>query len=303
MHFGVMTQHFRPHASTAAIRDVAQAAERLGYDSVWCMDHVVMPDVPAIAPFTTLVYDPLVALSYLAACTERVQLGTTVLIIPYRPPLVQASMLATLDAMSNGRLILGAGAGWLEPEFDALGVDFHRRGALTDEYLDAIRHLWTHDRAPFAGPTIRFENIVVEPKPVQQPYPPLWIGGSTPPALRRAARIGDAWHPTSQPPATIARRAERLRAYLKDAGRDDLEMPIIMRAYLKILSPTDRATPRDSLVGTPDEVIAAIHAYRAAGVTGFVLDTFYGHPANQDSTPTDVLTTLDIFARDIMPAV
>jgi probable F420-dependent oxidoreductase len=303
MHLGVMTQHFRRYASTEAIRDVAQAAERLGYDSVWVMDHVVIPDVPETRQFTTLVYDPLITLGYLAACTRRVRLGTTVLIVPYRHPLVQGSMLATLDAMCGGRLILGLGVGWLPEEFAALGIPFERRGALTDEYIAAMQALWTQDRARFAGATVRFENVVVEPKPIQQPHPPLWIGGSTPPALRRAARLGDVWHPTSQPAESIARRAERLRRYAAEQGRDPAAIGIVMRAMLKVLPPGDRATPRHSLIGTPDEILASIRTYQAAGVSGFVLDTFYGSPVTQESTPAEVLATIESFAGEVMPAL
>jgi probable F420-dependent oxidoreductase len=303
LHLGVMTQHFRSHASPGAIRDVAQAAERLGFDSVWVMDHVVIPDVPETRQFTTLVYDPLITLGYLAARTERVQLGTTVLIVPYRHPLVQASMLATLDALAGGRLIVGVGVGWLREEFEALGVPFERRGALTDEYLEAIQTLWSQDRAAFAGPTVRFANVVVEPKPVQRPRPPLWVGGSTAPALRRAARIGDVWHPTSQPPELIARRAARLRDYAERAGRDPAAIGIVMRAMLKVLPPADADTPRHSLIGTPDQIIAAVGAYRSAGVGGFVLDTFYGSRSTEDSTPGEVLVTLEAFAREVMPAL
>lgn len=303
MHFGVMTQHFRQHASTEAIRDVAQAAERLGYDSVWVMDHAVMPDVPEIRQFTTRVFDPLVTLSYLAACTERVRLGTTVLIVPYRSPLVQASMLATLDVMSHGRLTLGLGVGWLRQEFEALGVPFHRRGALTDEYIDAMRALWTQDRAAFTGPTVRFENIVVEPKPAQRPHPPIWIGGSTEPALHRAARVADVWHPVRLSPEGIAERAAHLRQYAKEAGRDGVAIGINSRATLKFLASSDRITVREALIGTPEEIVAAIRAYADAGVGGFVLDTFYGSPLVEDTTPAEVIATLERFAHEVMPAV
>ncbi len=218
----------------AAIRDVAQAAERLGFDSAWVMDHVVIPDVPETRQFTTRVFDPLVTLSYLAACTERVRLGTTVLSVPYRSPL---------------------------------------------------------------------ENVVVEPKPVQQPHPPLWIGGSTPPALRRAARLAALWHPTTRPPESIARRAAVLGQAALTVGRDPATIGFVTRAVLKLLPASDRATSRHSLIGTSDEVAAAIRAYRAAGVTGFVLDAFYGDPAVEDATPAEVLATLETFAREIMPGL
>lgn len=293
-------QHFREHASPEAIGEVAQAAEELGYDSVWVMDHVVVPDVPEAKQFTPLVYDPFLTLAYVAAQTKRIRLGTSVLIVPYRSPLVQAKMLSTLDALCHGRLIVGVGVGWLSQEFEALGVPFDKRGALTDEYLAAMKALWVSDGpANFHGPTTHFENVLCEPRPVQRPHPPLWIGGGSEAALRRAAKLGSAWHPSSRYSETMAEKAAMLR---RMAAADQREPPAIqMRATLHLLPEKDPSTTRESLIGTPEEVRSAIRGYAAIGVDGFVLDTFYGSSLVENKDPGEVITTLQRFADALMP--
>jgi probable F420-dependent oxidoreductase len=300
MHFGVVLQHFREHASPEAIATVARAAEDLGYASVWVMDHVVVPDVPEARQFTPLIYDPFLTLAYIAAKTERIRLGTSALIVPYRSPLVQAKMLSTLDALCHGRLIVGVGVGWLAQEFEALGVPFHKRGALMDEYIEAIRVLWTSSGpASFQGPTVRFENALCEPKPVQRPHPPLWIGGGSEAALRRAAKLGSAWHPSSRYSETMAEKIAILRRL---AAAEEREPPSIqMRAALHLLPEGDTTTARGPLIGTLEEVRSAIRAYAAIGVDGFVLDTFYGSPLVEHKDPGEVVITLQYFADALMP--
>lgn len=299
MHFGVVLQHFREHASPEAIGEVAQAAEELGYDSVWVMDRVVVPDVPEAAQFTPLVYDPFLTLAYIAAKTDRIHLGTSVLIVPYRSPLVQAKLISTLDALCHGRLIVGVGVGWLPQEFEALGVPFNQRGDLLDEYIEAMRVLWTSDGpASFNGPTVRFDNMLCEPKPVQKPHPPLWVGGGSEAALHRAAKLGSAWHPSSRYSETISEKTVMLRRFANAENRDP--PPIRMRATLHLLPEDDVTTKRGALIGTLEEVRAAIHAYAAIGVDGFVLDTFYGSPLVEHKDPSEVVATLRRFAETVM---
>jgi probable F420-dependent oxidoreductase len=299
VHFGVVLQHFREHASPEAISDVAHAAEELGYDSAWVMDHVVVPDVPAAGQFTPLVYDPFLTLAYVAAKTERIRLGTSVLIIPYRNPLVQAKLISTLDALCHGRLIVGVGVGWLPQEFEALGVPFDRRGALLDEYVEAMRVLWTQEGpASFHGPTSHFENVICEPKPVQRPYPQLWVGGGSDAALRRAAKWGSAWHPSSRYSDTMTEKAATLRRLASAEGNEP--PPIRMRATLHLLPDTDITTARGPLIGTSDEVRQSIRAYAAIGVDGFVLDTFYGSSLVERKDPGEVVDTLRRFAEEVM---
>ncbi|MCG8587980.1 MAG: TIGR03619 family F420-dependent LLM class oxidoreductase [Proteobacteria bacterium] len=176
---------------------VARAAEAAGYDSLWTGEHVVLPDPqapPSPAPPEMPFLDPAVSLGFLAAETERVLLATGIVILPQRNPVVLAKEFATVDRLSKGRLVLGVAAGYLEAEFQALGADFANRGALTDEYIAAIRTLWTEEKPVFHGDTVHFEGIQSRPLPVQQPHPLIVVGGQSPPALRRAQREGNGWY-------------------------------------------------------------------------------------------------------------
>lgn len=199
---------------------MAQRAEHLGFDSVWLIDHIVIPQsVTSVYPYSPdgvstfdpsqPILEPLAGLSFLAGCTEHVRLGTAVLIIPYRPPLLTAKMLAILDVLSGGRLTLGAGVGWMAEEFQALGLDtFAKRGAVTDEYLRLFKEVWTNDTPVFKGRYSQVPEIGFLPKPVQQPHPPIWIGGHTGPALRRAATLATVGFRSvpSHPPFSIRRQ-------------------------------------------------------------------------------------------------
>src|SRR5712692_7880272 len=201
MNFGVWLPNCRHLATPDIIRGAAVRAEQLGYDSVWVSDHVVVPHAN-IVNFGETVFDPLVTLAVVAGATRRVRLGTTVLIVPYRNAVVTAKMIASLDALSGGRVVLGIGAGWVAAESAALGVPFAERGAMTDEYLAAMQELWTSHAPSFAGKYTRFGGLVFEPKPLQKPHPPIWVGGHSRAALRRAARVGAAWHPINRPRAS-----------------------------------------------------------------------------------------------------
>ena len=176
---------------------VARAAEAAGFESLWGGEHVVLPDPQAppspMAPHEPIL-DPVVALTYCAAVTTRVRLGTGIIILPQRNPLVLAKELASLDRLSSGRLVFGVGVGYLEPEFRALGAPFEQRGAVADDYLAAMRALWSQDKPAHRGPFVSFANIQAHPQPVQRPHPPIVIGGRTAPAFRRAVGQGDGWY-------------------------------------------------------------------------------------------------------------
>ena len=203
-------------ATSKAIIETACKAEKLGFDALFVNDHVIVDDSPRSAPWRN-VYDPLMVLSYVAALTSKVKLGTSVLIMPYRNPIVTAKMFATLDQMSDGRAIAGVGAGWSEAEYDALGEPFRQRGARTSEYLRLWKACWEPGPTTFHGRFFSFDNMHVNPKPVQQPYPPIWIGGSSHASLRRAAgspKSGRQRQPhcrTDQQPDLPARRVRRDR--------------------------------------------------------------------------------------------
>ena len=212
--FGVWIPNCRHLATPGIIRGAAVRAEQLGYESVWVSDHVVVPRAN-IVNFGETIFDPLVTLGVIAGATSRVQLGTTVLIVPYRNAVVTAKMISSLDALSGGRFVFGIGAGWVAAESAMLGVPFAERGAMTDEYLEAMRELWTSATPSFAGKYTQFSDLVFEPKPVQKPHPPIWVGGHSRAALRRTARFGAAWHPINRPPAELRAGPRRAGAALR----------------------------------------------------------------------------------------
>jgi len=300
MHFGVGLPHFRQLASADAIVTVAQQAEALGFDSVWVSDHIVVPH-SAIPRFGDVFFEPFTTLAYVAGKTQRIRLGTSAIILPYRHPLFMAKALATLDVLSGGRLIVGAAVGWLAEEFDALGIPFSERGARSDEALQVMRALWTEAEPKFDGRFFRFAGIKAEPKPLQKPHPPIWIGGASPAALRRAAEFADGWHPSHRPVEEIAAGAKTLRELTKALGRDPEGLEIVARAPLRVITNGNVPDPRPLLVGTPEQIVEDIGAYRAAHVTGFMFDTYYGNPAVNDQDLRGVLATLAAFATQVRP--
>jgi probable F420-dependent oxidoreductase len=195
--FGIFGINTGPCAAPETAAKVARAAEAAGFESVWTGEHVVLPDPQAppspAAPGHPML-DPAVALAFLAAHTQRLRLATGIIILPQRNPVVLAKELASVDVLSNGRLIFGLGAGYLRPEFDAIGASFGDRGARTDEYIDVLRALWTEEKPAFAGRTVRFGGIDAHPRPVQKPHPPIVVGGTSPAALRRAVLRGNGWY-------------------------------------------------------------------------------------------------------------
>jgi len=195
--FGIFGINTGPCAAPETAAKVARAAEAAGFESVWTGEHVVLPDPqqpPSPAAPDHPMLDPAVALGFLAAHTERLRLATGIIILPQRNPVVLAKELASVDVLSQGRLIFGLGAGYLRPEFDAVGAPFEDRGARTDEYIDVLRALWTEAKPSFSGRTVRFRGIDAHPRPVQKPHPPIVVGGTSPKALARAARRGNGWY-------------------------------------------------------------------------------------------------------------
>ena len=239
MDFGVWIPNCRHLATPDIIRSTAVRAEQLGYDSVWVSDHVVVPHAN-VKNFGETVFDPLITLAVAAGATQRVRLGTTVLIVPYRNAVVTAKMVASLDALSGGRVVLGIGAGWVAAESAMLGVPFAERGAMTDEYLRAMQELWTSREPAFAGKHTQFSGLVFEPKPVQKPHPPIWVGGHSRAALRRTARVGAAWHPINRPPAELRVGRAELTRLCQEAGRAT-PPALTLRNDVRILGPGESA--------------------------------------------------------------
>ena len=194
MKFGVNLINFGPGANPESLTRSVNLVEALGYHLIMSSDHIaVTPDVSARypAPF----YEPLTTMGWLAATTQSMEIGTTVAILPYRSPLEIARAGANVDQLSAGRFILGVGVGWAEREFDALNVPFRERGAITDDYLAAIKALWTQDVASYEGRYVSFTDVDTAARPVREPHPPIWVGGASDAALRRTVRYGDGWHP------------------------------------------------------------------------------------------------------------
>src|SRR5262247_3198264 len=218
MQVGVWIPNCRHLATPENIRGAAVRAEELGYDSVWVSDHVVVPRAN-IGNFGEGIFDPLVTLGVIAGATRRVQLGTTVLIVPYRNAVVTAKMVSSLDALSGGRVVLGIGAGWVAAESAMLGVPFAERGPMTDEHLRAMQELWTSNTPSFAGKYTQFSGLVFEPKPVQKPHPPIWVGGHSRAALRRTVEFGAAWHPINRPPDELRAGQAEIARLCQTRGR------------------------------------------------------------------------------------
>jgi probable F420-dependent oxidoreductase len=218
MHFGVGLPQYGKTVSPEDLGNTLQLAEQLGFHSVWVSDHVITPShlLPRIGP---TFYDAFVVLSYAAALTQRVKLGSSVVVVPYRNALVVAKMVATLDVLSQGRVIFGVGAGGAPDEFAALGVPSRQRGRRTDEYLRLMVALWTQDPTTFQGRYFSFSDVRFQPKPVQKPHPPIWVGGHSEAALRRAVALGAAWHPTALPLPALAEKVRHLRLLAAEAGR------------------------------------------------------------------------------------
>ena len=230
MDFGIIFANVGPAVGPEHAAALAQLAEENGFESLWTVEHVVVPtgyesEYPYSpngkmpGPEESPIPDPLVWLTYVGAVTTRIKLATGVLILPQRNPLVLAKEVATLDVLSGGRAILGIGVGWLREEFDAIGVPFEERAARTDEYVGALRALWTQEESSFAGAFTSFERVKSFPKPVQGSVP-IVVGGHTKPAARRAGRLGDGFFPARTSPEELADLLDEMRRAAKDAGRD-----------------------------------------------------------------------------------
>jgi probable F420-dependent oxidoreductase len=276
-------------ATPANLGRVAEKAEALGYDTVWFSDHIVIPtEVKSFYPYdpsgkmpfnpSEPYWEPLTVIGYVAGRTSRLRLGTSVLILPYRNPIVTAKMLATLDVLSNGRVTLGAGVGWMEEEFKAIGLDtYARRGAYSDECIRIFRELWTKDNPSFQGEFHQFSNIRCEPRPVQPGGLPIWIGGHTPQAIRRVARLGDGWQPLVQrppadlPPAEMQEKIAQLRAFAQQAGRDPRRITLAMGSSIQF---TDGAAtgPRSLFTGTSAQIVDTLRRYQELGIQNFRCD-------------------------------
>ena len=305
----------RGHTATPeALETLVTRGEALGFHSVMIADHVVFPiEVHSKYPYTVSgafpghgdALEQLTLMAFVAGLTTRLRLVTSFMILPYRNPMLTAKMLATVDVLSRGRVTVGVGVGWLREEFEALHApDFDRRGAVSNEYLQIFKTLWTQDPADFAGRFYQFNGLRCLPHPLQKPHPPLWIGGHSRPALRRVATYGDGWHPVGANPA-VPLRPHELQAALNDLkrlveaeGRDPEAVTISLKAPLYDVSPAaeqQAGLERRPFSGAPEQVIEDIATYGRLGVSELIVDF-------RRETLNDSLERIEHFASVIKPA-
>lgn len=293
---------------------LATSAEAQGYGTIGVADHLIVPTRTDVRyPYTESgiwpgapsgeCLDAIATLAFLAGCTQRIRLLTSVVVVPHRPAILTAKLYLTADVLSGGRVIAGIGTGWMKEEFAALEAPaFADRGAVTDEYLQAWLKLWTEDRPAMAGAHVNFDNVVFEPKPVARPHPPIWVGGESAPALRRAVKYGDAWYPVSNnaqilldTPAKLRAGIERLHRAAEKAGRDPGSIDI---AYVWFKPPSwDMVRTADGgrqmFTGGRDAMLEDAAAFAAVGVRHMIV---------YQQQPT-IEQTLDIqqrFAEDVV---
>lgn len=284
MRFGFGLPHCGPWAGPEALTSVAERAEALGYDSLWTVDRLLSPTAPRAAyPASadgrlprqaSRVLDPLDALTWVAARTTRVALGTSVLVLPFYDPVLLARRLTTLDVLSNGRLRVGVGTGWMPEEYEAVGVPMNERGARADEALQVLKTLWTTNPVSFAGRFTQIAESTYDLRPVQRPHPPLYVAAFTPRAMRRVAQSADGWMPANLPIDAVREMFGAIRQMAGDAGRDPAALALIVRANLWI---TDRPidTKRPPFAGTLDQIRGDVDAVRALGADEILIDACY----------------------------
>lgn len=307
MKFGVFLP-ISGRAASGVLLDAARSAEAQGFASVWAADRIVTPwriDTPYpysldqrfIVPPDVPFLEPLTCLAYLAAGTRAIGLGMSVLVLPYRHPLHWAKVATTIDHLSQGRLILGVGVGWMVEEFAALGAPFEARGAVADEQLELLSRLWGEPRPRFEGRYYRVREIGFEPKPLQKPRIPIWVGGEGARARRRAARYGDAWFPyfVRITPRELAARFDDVRRWAREAGRHPEGIRLTCCLPVE-LTPEPVPQEEDRLRGNPEQLTVALRGFQRAGVE---------HMALQFMVPRwpERREQIERFAREVMPAL
>ena len=313
MHVGQILPMVGPTVDTRSIDAVCTEAELVGLDSLWVVDHVAIPH-PVTDTYPYLPHgefpaagvtwwEALAVLAYAAARTSTVRIGTALLVLPYRNAVVTAKALATIDALSGGRLTVGIGVGWMRQEFEVLGAPFEHRGRLADEQLEVMRTLWSAGLSSHDGDFHRFADIDVTPTPPRGRLPVL-VGGTTDAALRRAARTGDGWIALGLTADELASRRRRLHELAAEAGRSE-ELPVYLQVAIVITeAPVDPAMLGESaavLAGTPEQLADALVAYRDAGVEHLIANA--GSLDSLFPTAEVAQHTLRVLATEIRPAL
>ena len=307
MKFGIHLPNFSLLGGRDPTIRVARTAEELGFDSLWVSDHVILPaQIDSRYPYnntgvfpidpTANFVDPFISLAVAAGCTERVELGISVLVLPYRNPLVTAKMLSSLDMLAGRRVILAAGAGWLREEFEALDLPFfEQRGRVTDEWITIFRTCWEEPLPAFSGEYYRFAPVHFTPKPERRI--PIWIGGQSMAALRRAGRLGDGWHPARMHIDEIGPAITTVKQHATAAGRNPEALEFSMGCVLDVRDGSGDATPAPTrdLIGTPVQIGAFVHQLEALGLTHLALDFRAG------TSLEAMLVTMDRFVERVRP--
>lgn len=312
MQYGLHLPVSDPGAKPEQLIRFAQRAEELGFFCVTVPDHIVIPrNISSPYPYTLDKRYPgaghhleqMTAMAFLAGATQRLRFVASVMIAPYRHPVVVAKMLSTLDFLSHGRVILGLGVGWLKEEFQIVGAPrFEDRGRVTDEYIRAFKELWTKENPAFKGTYCSFSDLTFLPKPVQKPHIPIWIGGHSNHALRRAAELGDGWHPIggvptiALEPEELERKLATLAEYARAAGRSPKEIRVAFKASLYDRGTEIRAGKRRRFTGKPAEIASDVRDYRKAGVDCLILDV-------RTPDPAQTLERLEWLAQEVLPKV
>ncbi|MGH7824192.1 MAG: LLM class F420-dependent oxidoreductase [Candidatus Binatia bacterium] len=294
-------------ASRKTLLQAAQQAEAVGYDSVWSADRIIIPweikttypyskEATFIVPPDRPFFEPLTCLAFLAGCTEKIQLGMSVMVLPYRHPLYWAKIATTIDHLSTGRLIMGVGVGWMEEEFAAMGAPFRERGKVSDEQLTLLDQLWKDEHITFHGAHYRVDDIAFGPKPFQKPRVPIWVGGEGKMAQRRAGTYGDAWFPyfVRITPDELAKRFDNVRCSAGDAGRNPDQVTLACCLPIE-LTPKDVPQEEDYLKGSPAQVADALKKFQQIGVLHIGLQFMIPHwPERQEQ--------IERFAKEVLPA-
>jgi len=317
MDYGFSIHTRGPLTDRDSVLALAKRGEELGFGYIAIPDHIVIPrEIGSRYPYNTAgkmvgaadgdCLEQLTVMAYLAAVTSKIRLLTSVMVVPHRSPVFTAKVLATIDVLSQGRVTVGCGAGWLEEEFQAIGAPpFAERGKVTDEYLRIFKTLWTEDDPRFDGQYARFQDIAFLPKPVQKPHPPLWIGGESPAALRRVVALGDAWYPIGSNPQfplnTLDRYKQavaRLRAEAERANRDpaSIELNYWSAWYREGQTLQADDGQRQLFTGSDAEVAQDIAAFRTLGVRNLLFSF-------ARSTLSASLDAMERFATKVLPLV
>jgi probable F420-dependent oxidoreductase len=310
MHWGLALRNFVGPSETPdvdALYAYAERAEALGFESLWAWDHVILGVEPAFP-----ILDAVGVLTALAARTRRIGLGTGVLVLPLRNPTLAAKALGTLDAISHGRLILGVAAGWYAREFDAVGVDFTKRGRLFERNLEILTRLWTEERVTLRSDDINLREAVMRPRPVQRPRPPILIGGYVDAVLRRVARMGDGWLTYFYTPESYRKAWAKIVGFAREAGRDPAtltgtnQLAIYVGASREATEPPMRrwletewdvaawseSTIEHAIRGSAEECAAQLRAHVASGVDRIILIPYRYEPEQVERIAREVLPRL-----------